>query len=56
MNQRKSRFVVELLHQLALGADRIERLQEQHSEQLLGRDRGPAIERVELLELAGERS
>ena len=39
---------VEPLHQLPLRADRVEGLQQQRPQQLLGRDRGPAERRVEL--------
>ena len=47
--------VVQLLHELPLGADRVERLQQQGPQQLLRRDRGPPVQRVELLELARQR-
>ena len=48
-------IVVELLHQLALGTDRVERLQERRAQELLGRDRGPAFGCVTLRELSVER-
>ena len=38
----KQQIVVELLHQLALRAHRVESLQQQRPQQLLRRDRGPA--------------
>ena len=44
----EQQVVVELLHQLALGADRVEGLDQRAAQQLLGRDRGPAHARVEL--------
>ena len=43
--------VVQLLHQLPLGADRVERLQQERPQELLRRDRGSPVQRVELLEL-----
>src|SRR4051812_47124394 len=47
----KQDVVAQLLHQLPLRADREERLQQQGPQQLLGRDRGPPGQRVELIEL-----
>jgi hypothetical protein len=38
------------LHELTLGAHRIERLQEERPQQLLRRDRGPADPGIELVE------
>jgi hypothetical protein len=46
--------VVQLLHELALRTHRVERLQQQRPQQLLRRDRGPAVQCVEPLELARE--
>src|SRR3954467_12686014 len=43
--------VGQLLHQLPLRADREERLKQQGPQQLLGRDRGPSGQRVELIEV-----
>src|SRR6266566_1263119 len=43
----KQEIVVELLHQLALRAEAIEHLQEQGTQQLLRRDRWPALLRIE---------
>ena len=43
-NQREQQVVIEVLHQLALGADRVEGLDQQGPEQTLGRDRGAASE------------
>ena len=51
----EQQVVVELLHQLPLRAHRVERLQQQRPQQLLRRDRGPAVQRVELLELRRQR-
>ena len=51
----EQQVVVQLLHQLALRAHRVERLQQQGPQQLLRRDRGPAVQRVELLELPVQR-
>ena len=47
--------VVQLLHQLRLRADRVERLQQQRPQQPLGRNRRPAGRRVDPLELRVER-
>src|SRR3954466_1282593 len=47
----KQDVVTQLLHQLPLRADREERLQQQGPQQLLGQDRGPSGQRVELIEL-----
>src|SRR3954451_9374945 len=47
----KQDVVAQLLHQLPLRADREERLQQQGPQQLLGWDRGPASQRVDLVEL-----
>ena len=46
---------IEPLHQLALGAHRVEGLQQHRPQQLLGRDRGPADLRVDLAEAPVER-
>ena len=46
----EQQVVIQLLHQLALRAHRVERLQQQRPQQLLGRDRRPAVVRVELVE------
>src|SRR6266568_4314711 len=43
----KQEIVVELLHQLALRAEAVEHLQEQGTQQLLRRDRWPALMRIE---------
>ena len=45
-------IVVQLLHELPLRADRVERLQQQGAQQLLRRDRRPPVQRIELLEIA----
>jgi hypothetical protein len=50
----EQQVVVELLHQLALGADRIERLEQECPEQLLGRARRPADRRLQPGELRRE--
>lgn len=47
----EQQVVVQLLHQLPLGADRVERLQQERPQQLLRRDRGPPVQRVEPLKL-----
>jgi hypothetical protein len=46
--------VVELFHQLPLAPDRVQHLQQQGAQQLLGRNRGPADARVELGEARRE--
>jgi hypothetical protein len=46
---------VELLHQLGLGADRVERLKQKGAEQPLGWNRRPPSVGVDLGELAVER-
>jgi hypothetical protein len=43
----KQQVIVQLFHQLAFRADRIEGLEQKRPEQLLGRDRRPADRRVE---------
>jgi hypothetical protein len=43
---------VEPLHQLPLRADRIERLQQQRTEQFLRRDRRPADPAIQALEVS----
>jgi hypothetical protein len=48
--------VIELLHQLPLRPDRIERLQQKRPQQLLRRDRRPTTLRVSLGKVAVERS
>jgi hypothetical protein len=50
----KQQIVVELLHQLPLGAHRVEGLQEERPQQLLGRNGGPAGAGVEPRQLARE--
>jgi hypothetical protein len=47
----KQQVVVELLHQLALGANGVERLDQRAAQQLLRRNRGPAERGVHLREL-----
>ena len=47
---------LELFHQLALGTDRIKRLQQQRPQQLLRRDRRPPRRRIERFELTRQRS
>lgn len=42
----EEQVVIHLLHELALRADRIEGLQEQRTQQLLGRDRWPPNARI----------
>jgi hypothetical protein len=49
----KQQVVVDPLDQLPLGADRIERLQQQGAHQPLGRDRLPTNRRIQLGELGG---
>jgi hypothetical protein len=51
----KQQIVIELLHQLALGPDRVERLDQRAAQQSLGCDRGPAEGRVHRRELGIER-
>jgi hypothetical protein len=51
----EQQVVVELLHQLRLGADRIERLQQERPQQPLGWNRRPPAIGVDLGELAIER-
>ena len=51
----EQQIVVELLHQLALRSDRVERLQQQRPQQLLRRDRGPTAEGVKLLKVRRQR-
>ncbi len=51
----EQQIVVDLLHQLALGAHRVERLQQRGAQQPLGCDRLPAGALVEFLELGIER-
>ena len=46
----EQQVVVQLLHELALRAHRIESLQQQRPQQLLGRDRRPAVVGIELVE------
>jgi hypothetical protein len=50
-NQRNNSYVIQFLHQQALAADGVEDLQQQGAQQLLGRNRGPAHPRIELVEL-----
>src|SRR5512133_801621 len=57
-NQRNKQIVVQLLHQLPLRADAVERLQQQPPQQLLRRDRRPADRRIDGREIGvqpGER-
>ena len=51
----KQQVVVQLLHQLALRAHRVEGLQQQGAQQPFRRDRGPPVHGVELLEFARQR-
>src|SRR5207249_11679303 len=51
----KQKIVVDLLHQLALGADRVERLQQRSPQQPFRRDRLPPGTFVKRLELPIER-
>ena len=46
----EQQVVVELLHQLPFRAHRVERLQQQRSQQPLRRDRRPAFARIQLVE------
>src|SRR4029077_10448302 len=46
----EQQIVVELLHQKPLGANRVERLQQQRAQQPLRRDRWPSVSRVQLTE------
>lgn len=52
----EQQVVIELLHKHALGANAVDRLQQQGQEQLLGRDRGPAAFRIELEKVGLSRS
>jgi hypothetical protein len=51
----KQQIELQPLHQLSLRADRIERLQEHRSHQLLRRDRRPSHPRIQRRKVAGER-
>ena len=50
----KEQVVIELLHELPLAADRVEELEQQRTQQLLGRDGGPAGLGVQPGELRGQ--
>jgi hypothetical protein len=52
----EQQVVIQLLHELALAADRVEHLEQERPEQLLGRDRGPAPLGVQRIEAARERA
>ena len=54
-NQRKQEVVIDLLHELALGAHRVERLQQRCPQEPLRRNRLAARPLVEPLELGVER-